>query len=112
MPEQPTPRHSPLVAAVALIAACCALACLFLIELFPGKLLLPRFGGAPVVWVSCLAFFQLALVATAVTLLLLGTLWIGDDTNGPARKLVHEPRATPVPCGRPSGHGNLAPAHR
>lgn len=38
-------------------------ACLFLVELFAGKLLLPRFGGAPGVWISCLAFFQLALVA-------------------------------------------------
>ena len=60
---KPTPGHSPLAAAVAIIAAFCASACLFLIELFAGKLLLPRFGGAPGVWVSCLAFFQLALVA-------------------------------------------------
>jgi spermidine synthase len=37
--------------------------CLFLLELFAGKFLLPRFGGAPSVWVSCLAFFQVALVA-------------------------------------------------
>lgn len=37
--------------------------CLFLLELFAGKSLLPRFGGAPLVWVSCLAFFQVALVA-------------------------------------------------
>ena len=37
--------------------------CLFLLELFAGKFLLPRFGGAPAVWVSCLAFFQVALVA-------------------------------------------------
>ena len=32
--------------------------CLFLLELFAGKFLLPRFGGAPAVWVSCLAFFR------------------------------------------------------
>jgi hypothetical protein len=37
--------------------------CLFFLELFAGKFLLPRFGGAPAVWVSCLAFFQVALVA-------------------------------------------------
>jgi len=36
--------------------------CLFLLELFAGKFLLPRFGGAPAVWVSCLAFFQVALI--------------------------------------------------
>ena len=48
---------------LAILAAFCASACLFLIELFAGKMLLPRFGGAPGTWVSCLAFFQLALVA-------------------------------------------------
>ena len=37
--------------------------CLFLLELFAGKFLLPRFGGALAVWVSCMAFFQVALVA-------------------------------------------------
>jgi hypothetical protein len=52
-----------LFAAVIVAAAFCSSACLFLIELFAGKLLLPRFGGAPGVWVSCLAFFQVALVA-------------------------------------------------
>lgn len=45
------------------LAAFCASACLFLIELFAGKMLLPKFGGAPGTWVSCLAFFQVALVA-------------------------------------------------
>lgn len=48
---------------LAILAAFCASACLFLIELFAGKMLLPRFGGAPGTWVSCLAFFQVALVA-------------------------------------------------
>lgn len=46
-----------------LIAAFTASACLFFIELFAGKQLLPQFGGAPGVWISCLAFFQIALVA-------------------------------------------------
>lgn len=49
--------------AVPLMAAFFGSACLFLIELFAGKWLLPRFGGAPGVWISCLAFFQTALVA-------------------------------------------------
>lgn len=52
-----------LFAVVIVAAAFCGSACLFLVELFAGKLLLPRFGGAPGVWVSCLAFFQVALVA-------------------------------------------------
>ena len=50
-------------AALSVVAAFVASACLFLIELFAGKQLLPRFGGAPGVWITCLAFFQLALVA-------------------------------------------------
>jgi hypothetical protein len=48
---------------VAVVAAFCSSACLFLLELIAGKFLLPRFGGAPGVWTSCLAFFQLSLVA-------------------------------------------------
>jgi hypothetical protein len=48
---------------VPLVAAFCGSACLFLIELFAGKWLLPKFGGAPGVWISCLAFFQTVLVA-------------------------------------------------
>jgi hypothetical protein len=50
-------------ALLSLIAAFSASACLFFLELFAGKQLLPQFGGAPGVWISCLAFFQLALVA-------------------------------------------------
>lgn len=52
-----------LFAGLASAAAFGGSACLFLMELFAGKLLLPQFGGAPGVWISCLAFFQLALVA-------------------------------------------------
>lgn len=50
-----------------LFAAFCSSACLFLLELFAGKLLLPRFGGAPAVWISCLSFFQVTLVAAYAT---------------------------------------------
>jgi spermidine synthase len=46
-----------------MVAAFCGSACLFLIELFAGKWLLPQFGGAPGVWIACLAFFQTVLVA-------------------------------------------------
>lgn len=56
-------RRERLFMVVAVIAAFCSSACLFLLELIAGKYLLPRFGGAPGVWTSCLAFFQLALVA-------------------------------------------------
>lgn len=57
------PQRERLFAVVSVVAAFVASACLFLIELFAGKQLLPRFGGAPGVWITCLAFFQLALVA-------------------------------------------------
>ena len=56
-------RLERLFAVLSIIAAFVASACLFLMELFAGKQLLPRFGGAPGVWITCLAFFQLALVA-------------------------------------------------
>jgi hypothetical protein len=59
----PAAAPASFVATLPVVAAFCGSACLFLVELFAGKLLLPRFGGAPGVWISCLAFFQLVLVA-------------------------------------------------
>jgi hypothetical protein len=55
----------PAFGGLAVAAAAAASACLFLLELVAGKALLPRFGGAPGAWVSCLAFFQLTLVAAS-----------------------------------------------
>jgi len=48
---------------VALTAAGCGSAAVFLAELLAGKLLLPHFGGSPATWIVCLAFFQVTLVA-------------------------------------------------
>src|SRR5215467_5812783 len=36
---------------------------LFFVELLLGKLILPRFGGTPAVWTSCLLVFQVLLLA-------------------------------------------------
>jgi hypothetical protein len=36
---------------------------LFLLELMLAKMLLPRFGGAPAVWATCVVFFQTVLLA-------------------------------------------------
>lgn len=36
---------------------------LFAFEPFVGKLLLPKFGGTPLVWNACMAFYQVALLA-------------------------------------------------
>ncbi|MFM8292381.1 MAG: fused MFS/spermidine synthase [Planctomycetia bacterium] len=57
---------SSAAAAIAVAAATAASGGLFLLELLAGKILLPRFGGAPSVWISCLAFFQAALVVAAL----------------------------------------------
>ena len=50
-------------ATLALATAGLASAWLFLAEMVTAKMLMPRFGGAPSVWIVCLAFFQAALVA-------------------------------------------------
>lgn len=47
---------------------------LFLIQPIAGKILLPTFGGAPAVWLTCLFFFQ--------TVLLAG-YWLAHVTPGP-----------------------------
>src|SRR5688572_30991349 len=36
---------------------------LFLVQPMFAKLLLPRFGGSPAVWTTCMLFFQSALLA-------------------------------------------------
>jgi spermidine synthase len=56
----------PAYRAIGLVAAAAASAGLFFLELVAGKVLLPLFGGAPAVWISCLAFFQVALVAASL----------------------------------------------
>jgi SAM-dependent methyltransferase len=48
---------------LALAAAGCGSATVFLAELLAGKMLLPHFGGSPATWIVCLAFFQVTLVA-------------------------------------------------
>lgn len=62
-PTDVASRRERVFMVVAVVAAFCSSACLFLLELIAGKYLLPQFGGAPGVWTSCLAFFQLSLVA-------------------------------------------------
>jgi hypothetical protein len=61
----PLPKASAdaIFGVVALAAAGCGSAAVFLAELVAGKMLLPHFGGSPATWIACLAFFQVALVA-------------------------------------------------
>jgi spermidine synthase len=56
-------NRATLLGLVAIAAAAAGSAALFLMELVAAKLLTPRFGGSPSVWVACLAFFQVTLVA-------------------------------------------------
>lgn len=67
MPQRGSSAGVPAIwGAVAVIAAAVASAALFLLELVAGKILLPLFGGAPGVWISCLAFFQVGLVVATL----------------------------------------------
>ena len=54
---------------------------LFLLEPMAGKLALPRFGGAPSVWIACLAFFQLSL--------LLGYVYVHTITRRASAWAIH-----------------------
>jgi hypothetical protein len=60
------PLRDRAVTAALVVTAASASACLFLVELVAGKALLPLCGGAPAVWITCLAFFQVMLVAAYV----------------------------------------------
>jgi hypothetical protein len=53
-------RKAPAVFAVAIFVGA---AQLFLLEPMLAKMLLPRFGGAPAVWATCVVFFQALLLA-------------------------------------------------
>jgi hypothetical protein len=44
------------------LATLCGAYLLFLVQPLIAKQILPWFGGAPVVWSTCLVFFQLALL--------------------------------------------------
>jgi hypothetical protein len=41
----------------------CSAALLFFVELMIGKMILPKFGGTPAVWNTCMVFFQSVLLA-------------------------------------------------
>ena len=60
------PLRDRAVTAALVVTAAASSACLFLVELVAGKALLPLCGGAPAVWITCLAFFQVMLVAAYV----------------------------------------------
>src|SRR5713226_8279764 len=51
-------------------------ALLFLIEPMIAKMILPRFGGTPAVWITCMVFFQAALLA-GYSYAHLATKWLG-----------------------------------
>jgi hypothetical protein len=55
-----TNRYPPLLYALALFASA---ALLFVVEPLAGRLVLPKLGGTPAVWVTCLLYFQVMLLA-------------------------------------------------
>jgi hypothetical protein len=53
---------------------------LFWVQLIVGKMLLPRLGGTPAVWTTCMLFFQVLLLA-GYSYVLVTTAWIGARTQ-------------------------------
>src|ERR1041384_5190218 len=49
---------------------------LFWVQLIIAKMLLPRLGGTPAVWTTCMLFFQVLLLA-GYSYVVLTTAWIG-----------------------------------
>ena len=49
---------------------------LFWVQLIIAKMLLPRLGGTPAVWTTCMLFFQVLLLA-GYSYVLVTTAWIG-----------------------------------
>src|SRR5215216_6223858 len=49
---------------------------LFWVQLIIAKMLLPRLGGTPAVWTTCMLFFQVLLLA-GYSYVLFTTAWIG-----------------------------------
>jgi hypothetical protein len=60
---------------------------LFLVQPLLGKLILPKFGGAPAVWNTCLVFFQAALLA-GYTYAHASTAWLGVRRQAAAHAVV------------------------
>src|ERR1044072_730612 len=53
---------------------------LFWVQLITAKMLLPRLGGTPAVWTTCMLFFQVLLLA-GYSYVLVTTAWIGARTH-------------------------------
>ncbi|HEX6047580.1 MAG TPA: fused MFS/spermidine synthase [Pyrinomonadaceae bacterium] len=60
---------------------------LFWIQLVIAKMLLPRLGGTPAVWNTCMLFFQVLLL-TGYSYVLLTTAWIGARTQAVLQVLI------------------------
>lgn len=76
------PAVSPLFAAITFLSAFL----LFLVEPIAAKQLLPRFGGSAGVWVSCLVFFQFALLAGYTF-----AHWLAHERRTPAQDRAYAP---------------------
>ncbi|HEU4930486.1 MAG TPA: hypothetical protein VFT48_00325, partial [Pyrinomonadaceae bacterium] len=80
-PTQPAPSENNLLGSRAtffLFATTIFLSALLLfwVQLFIAKMLLPRLGGTPAVWTTCMLFFQVLLLA-GYSYVLFTTNWLG-----------------------------------
>ncbi|MEX2560083.1 MAG: hypothetical protein WD403_09215, partial [Pirellulales bacterium] len=82
-------------------------ALLFMIQPMFARLVLPLLGGAPVVWNTCLAFFQTALLA-GYAYAHLSTAWLGVRRQAAVHCLLLLAALAVLPVGLPDGW--VAPA--
>lgn len=104
-------NHDRVFGWLAAATAALASAWLFLAELVTAKLLLPRFGGAPPVWIVCLAFFQVVLVIGSLHADLLAR-WLAPATQVvvQAAVLAAALSLTPLSVSTAVGFGGTAAA--
>jgi hypothetical protein len=84
---------------------------LFLVQPMIGKVILPRFGGAPAVWNTCMAFFQVLLLA-GYAYVHLSSTWLGIRTQVIAQLALLALAAIPLSVpegGLPGGDENPIP---
>lgn len=80
---------------------------LFWVQLVVAKMLLPRLGGTPAVWNTCMLFFQVVLLA-GYSYVLITTAWIGVRTQAVLRIVLLLLSALYLPFTLAGDFGSLA----
>src|SRR5262245_12712513 len=84
-------------------------ALLFLVQPMLGKLILPRFGGSPAVWNTCVVFFQ-AVLLTGYAYAHFTTRWLGVRRQAALHLLVLAVALAELVLSRPGAPGRTAAA--